>query len=101
KALPGHFGSGPMSVLFLRVWKVIRMPRIRRLAAIFNCWLFLSTANLCGQSISQQSGLGAINGVVRDSSGSVIPDARVTLVNTRSSVQIFATMYNHGFYSML
>ena len=83
------------------VLEVIRMQHITQVGMVFNCCLLLFSANVFGQSISQQSGLGAINGVVRDSSGSIILDARVTLANTRTGVQRVATTSNLGFYTML
>jgi hypothetical protein len=72
-----------------------------RAIAILICRLFLGAGLACAQSISQQSGLGAINGVVRDTSGSLIPDAHVTLVNTRTGVQRAAITSSLGFYTML
>jgi hypothetical protein len=65
------------------------------------CCLVFCARYISAQNISQQSGLGAINGVVKDSSGLLIPDAHLALTNTRTGVQRTAITSSLGFYTML
>ena len=47
-----------------------------------------------------QSDLASVNGVVRDPSGAVIPDAKITLRNEATAVEVKATTSAAGNYSI-
>jgi len=74
------------------------MNHIMEVGALFMATLL--AVRVFGQGISQQSGLGGINGVVRDASGALIPEARVTVINSATGVQRIGITSNLGFYTI-
>ena len=67
---------------------------IRSLAAIFLCLA------LCALSLFAQSERGTITGAVRDSSGAVIPGAKISLKNAATNVNIGAVTNEQGEYTI-
>ena len=60
--------------------------------------LFMATALTCSMSAHGQQDQGAIQGVIKDSSGAVIPNAAVTLTNTDQGLVLKTTTDGHGVY---
>ena len=59
----------------------------------------MAMAFLVGQQLLWGSVTGSISGVVRDTSGAVIPDAQVVALNVQTGVQWKLSTDTHGFYS--
>jgi Carboxypeptidase regulatory-like domain len=71
---------------------------------IYSCYLTpLAVCALLVASASiglAQSDLASVNGVVRDPSGAVIPDAKITLRNEATAVELRTTTSSAGNYSI-
>jgi outer membrane receptor protein involved in Fe transport len=58
----------------------------------------LSIVAFCGQNLAAQQATALLSGTVRDSSGAVVPDARVTLRNSATNVARVANSNKDGDY---
>jgi Carboxypeptidase regulatory-like domain len=71
-------------------------------AALFpRIFLCLSVLSLSISSVFAQAGRGAINGLVTDSSGAIIPGATVTATNAATGSKLTATTTAAGIYSFI
>jgi hypothetical protein len=61
--------------------------------------LMMAVAFLVGHQLLWGSVTGSISGVVRDTSGAVIPNAEVAAINVETGVQWKLSTDTHGFYS--
>ena len=61
--------------------------------------LVMAAAFLLGHQLLWGSVTGSISGVVRDTSGAVIPSAEVVAINVETGVQWKLSTDTHGFYS--
>ena len=55
---------------------------------------------LCAGSLFAQSERGTITGAVRDSSGAVVPGAKITITNPTTNVNIAAISNDQGEYTV-
>jgi hypothetical protein len=69
------------------------LPRIERVGGIF--LLSILALSFCSGALAQQD-QGTITGVVKDTSGAVIPRARVTLMNTDTGLILHTQTDSHG-----
>ena len=72
------------------------MLRYTKLATV----ILFGTSVIFAQTATQEAGLGGINGVITDTTGLVVPDVKVTVVNLKTGAEREVTTSTLGFYTI-
>lgn len=59
----------------------------------------ISSSPAAAQGLSQDVGLGSISGVITDTSGATVPEAKITLMDLKTNAQRVVQTSNLGFYT--